>query len=244
MLASMKPGTGRVGVVMPHGVLFRGGAEGAIRQCLIESDEITSAWPRPPPQPPHTSGRCSTTTSGSATRARVAPGSPGCLPGGRLGSCDIFFSFALASRRRSARLLRRSSCFALSARVSDDGGRPEFCESRPASRSNPAILVSRTSTSPLSAVFSVRSRSISASRAAVRSSGRSATPPFYPTARGGWWMPPRSARSPLNSYLPEQPPWGRAELESRSLIQLADNRIRENPWGPRCNYMSGIPPRL
>lgn len=36
----MKPGTGRVGVVMPHGVLFRAGAEGAIRQCLIESDRL------------------------------------------------------------------------------------------------------------------------------------------------------------------------------------------------------------
>lgn len=38
MIASMRPGTGRVGVVMPHGVLFRGGAEAAIRQCLIERD--------------------------------------------------------------------------------------------------------------------------------------------------------------------------------------------------------------
>ena len=38
MIASTKPETGRVGVVMPHGVLFRGGAEGAIRQHLIESD--------------------------------------------------------------------------------------------------------------------------------------------------------------------------------------------------------------
>jgi type I restriction enzyme M protein len=38
MLTSMKPETGRVGVVMPHGVLFRGGAEGAIRKHLIESD--------------------------------------------------------------------------------------------------------------------------------------------------------------------------------------------------------------
>jgi len=38
MLASMKPETGRVGVVMPHGVLFRSGAEGAIRKHLIESD--------------------------------------------------------------------------------------------------------------------------------------------------------------------------------------------------------------
>jgi type I restriction enzyme M protein len=38
MITSMKPETGRVGVVMPHGVLFRSGAEGAIRNHLIESD--------------------------------------------------------------------------------------------------------------------------------------------------------------------------------------------------------------
>lgn len=38
MLASMKPDTGRVGVVMPHGVLFRGGAESKIRQHLLEKD--------------------------------------------------------------------------------------------------------------------------------------------------------------------------------------------------------------
>ena len=38
MLASMKAKTGRVGVVMPHGVLFRGGQEAKIRQYLIESD--------------------------------------------------------------------------------------------------------------------------------------------------------------------------------------------------------------
>lgn len=38
MIASMKEETGRVGVVMPHGVLFRGGKEGAIRQCLLEKD--------------------------------------------------------------------------------------------------------------------------------------------------------------------------------------------------------------
>jgi type I restriction enzyme M protein len=38
MLASMKPETGRVGVVMPHGILFRGGAEGKIRQHLLEND--------------------------------------------------------------------------------------------------------------------------------------------------------------------------------------------------------------
>lgn len=38
MVASMKDGTGRVGVVMPHGVLFRGAKEGAIRECLIRKD--------------------------------------------------------------------------------------------------------------------------------------------------------------------------------------------------------------
>jgi len=38
MLASMRPETGRVGVVMPHGILFRGGAEGKIRQHLLEND--------------------------------------------------------------------------------------------------------------------------------------------------------------------------------------------------------------
>jgi type I restriction enzyme M protein len=38
MITSMRPETGRVGVVMPHGVLFRSGTEGAIRKHLIESD--------------------------------------------------------------------------------------------------------------------------------------------------------------------------------------------------------------
>lgn len=40
MVASMKPVTGRVGVVMPHGVLFRGGAEAQIRKCLVQSDQL------------------------------------------------------------------------------------------------------------------------------------------------------------------------------------------------------------
>lgn len=40
MVASMSEGLGRVGVVMPHGVLFRGGAEARIRQCLIEADRL------------------------------------------------------------------------------------------------------------------------------------------------------------------------------------------------------------
>lgn len=40
MITSMNPTSGRVGVVMPHGVLFRGGAEGKIRKCLIEDDRL------------------------------------------------------------------------------------------------------------------------------------------------------------------------------------------------------------
>lgn len=38
MIESTTPGNGRVGVVVPHGVLFRGGAEGQIRHKLIEEN--------------------------------------------------------------------------------------------------------------------------------------------------------------------------------------------------------------
>jgi len=38
MIETMKPGSGRMGVVVPHGVLFRGAAEGKIRQKLIEEN--------------------------------------------------------------------------------------------------------------------------------------------------------------------------------------------------------------
>lgn len=48
MLASMKTGTGRVGVVMPHGVLFRGGAEAKIRQRIVEEDLLEAVVGLPP----------------------------------------------------------------------------------------------------------------------------------------------------------------------------------------------------
>lgn len=48
MVSSIKPGTGRVGVVMPHGVLFRGGAEARIRQCLVEQDNLEAVIGLPP----------------------------------------------------------------------------------------------------------------------------------------------------------------------------------------------------
>lgn len=38
MIEIAKRGTGRVAVIVPHGVLFRGGAEGAIRKALIEEN--------------------------------------------------------------------------------------------------------------------------------------------------------------------------------------------------------------
>jgi len=40
MASSMTEDKGRVGVVMPHGVLFRGGVEAKIRECLIEQDRL------------------------------------------------------------------------------------------------------------------------------------------------------------------------------------------------------------
>ena len=39
MVASLKP-DGMLGVVLPHGILFRGGAEGKIRQGLLENDLV------------------------------------------------------------------------------------------------------------------------------------------------------------------------------------------------------------
>jgi type I restriction enzyme M protein len=44
----MREGTGRVGVVMPHGVLFRGAAEGVIRRCLVKSDQLEAVVGLPP----------------------------------------------------------------------------------------------------------------------------------------------------------------------------------------------------
>ena len=38
MIETAKPGSGRVAVVAPHGVLFRGAGEGAIRRQLIEEN--------------------------------------------------------------------------------------------------------------------------------------------------------------------------------------------------------------
>jgi type I restriction enzyme M protein len=38
MIASMAPETGRMAIVLPHGALFRQGAEGTIRKVLIEKD--------------------------------------------------------------------------------------------------------------------------------------------------------------------------------------------------------------
>jgi type I restriction enzyme M protein len=48
MVTSMDAVNGRVGVVMPHGVLFRGGAEKAIRQCLVEHDQLEAVIGLPP----------------------------------------------------------------------------------------------------------------------------------------------------------------------------------------------------
>jgi type I restriction enzyme M protein len=48
MLASIDPIDGRLGVVMPHGVLFRGGPTGEIRECLIKGDQLDAVIGLPP----------------------------------------------------------------------------------------------------------------------------------------------------------------------------------------------------
>ena len=40
IVESLKPGAGKAAVIIPHGVLFRGGAEGRIRQKLLEENVI------------------------------------------------------------------------------------------------------------------------------------------------------------------------------------------------------------
>jgi type I restriction enzyme M protein len=48
MVASMKPDTGRVGVVMPQGVLFRRGAEKEIRERMLEAGLLDAVIGLPP----------------------------------------------------------------------------------------------------------------------------------------------------------------------------------------------------
>ena len=48
MVATMKPDTGRVAVVMPQGVLFRGGAEKEIRQRMLEAGLFDAVIGLPP----------------------------------------------------------------------------------------------------------------------------------------------------------------------------------------------------
>jgi type I restriction enzyme M protein len=47
-VASMKTDTGRAAVVVPHGVLFRGGSEGAIRRSLIKNNLVDTVIGLPP----------------------------------------------------------------------------------------------------------------------------------------------------------------------------------------------------
>ena len=48
MIETMDPTRGRMGVIVPHGVLFRGGAEGTIRQKLIEENLLDAVIGLPP----------------------------------------------------------------------------------------------------------------------------------------------------------------------------------------------------
>jgi type I restriction enzyme M protein len=48
MVETTQKANGRVGVVAPHGILFRGGAEGKIRQKLIEENLVDAVIGLPP----------------------------------------------------------------------------------------------------------------------------------------------------------------------------------------------------
>lgn len=48
MVASMNPDGGRVGVVMPHGVLFRGNREATIREAMVKADQLEAVINLPP----------------------------------------------------------------------------------------------------------------------------------------------------------------------------------------------------
>lgn len=48
MIEAAEPDRGRVAVIAPHGVLFRGGAEGAIRQSIIEENVLDAVIGLPP----------------------------------------------------------------------------------------------------------------------------------------------------------------------------------------------------
>jgi type I restriction enzyme M protein len=48
MIETTTQGTGRVGVVVPHGVLFRGGTEGTIRKAFIEENLLDAVIGLPP----------------------------------------------------------------------------------------------------------------------------------------------------------------------------------------------------
>ena len=48
MIESMRPGTGRMAVIVPHGVLFRGGSEGEIRKNLIQGNLLDAVVGLPP----------------------------------------------------------------------------------------------------------------------------------------------------------------------------------------------------
>ncbi len=47
MIETAREGTGRIGVVVPHGVLFRGAAEGRIRQRMIEENLLEAVFGLP-----------------------------------------------------------------------------------------------------------------------------------------------------------------------------------------------------
>jgi hypothetical protein len=110
------------------------------------------------PHPPHRSGACQATSSGSSTCARWAPGAPGCLPG----------------RRPSARPAPRRAAREGLPSPSEDGGLDEFEESLPSRRSSSTTRALSVSSRRACSALAARSSAMTAAcTATVASRSRS-----------------------------------------------------------------------
>jgi hypothetical protein len=130
---------------------------GRSNTCLDSRPEM-GASPRPAPQHPYADGEWTTVRSGWATRARWAPGPPGCFPCRRPDFVRLDCRFAVCAARASA--------------SSRDGGNDEFPEFRPWRCSSSAIRASRRSTRERSSTFSAESLAFSAVRVAFSATRR------------------------------------------------------------------------
>ena len=141
MIETAVENSGRVGVVVPHGVLFRGGAEGKIRRRLIDENLLEAGWSGCPPI--CSSGRASPRPWCSSTGARPTRRSSSSTPAGR-----------------SRRVPTRTGCARKTSRGSSrpGGGAGRWTSTRTSPPSRRSGTTTTTSTSPATWTPSKRKR--------------------------------------------------------------------------------------